>query len=248
MYVVKYIVCSEVRGTFESTTYVGVYPGVAVSTTDQDRASVDRAPLNRGGIVAAACALAAAEGVRAVTMRKVAASLGYEVMSLYNHVANKNDLLGLMADSAADDVVEPEPDVEPLAGVRAIAMSMRANLVEHHWAAELWLRHPPGPARTRVMEDLLRLLDQSPLSPAMAHSGFHAVSNHVVGYTLTAQGMAQADDLDEGTQRFLDQLSPEKHPFATAHIQQHLDGDTGPSFELVLDLILEGLVRFSDQP
>ncbi len=42
----------------------------------------------------------------------------------------------------------------------------------------------PGPARNRLMEDLLRLLDQSGLSPDLAHHGFHAVNNHVIGYTL----------------------------------------------------------------
>ena len=77
--------------------------------------------------------------------------------------------------------------------------------------------------------------------------GFHAVTNHVIGYTLREPEMALATvDLDDpmtAATEFLAGLSPEDHPYTVSHVRQHRDGDAGSSFELVLDLILDGLAR-----
>lgn len=210
-----------------------------------------REPLDRTAIVAAAVALADEEGVGSLTMRKLARRLGFEVMSLYNHVANKDEVLSLMVDAVADEIDDPAPDASSLAAVRDMAVSTRAALVRHPWAPELWQRHVPGPARTRQMESLLRVLHESGLNPEIAHHGFHAVNNHVLGYTLQELGMdLDTDDLDDpssAAHAYLAGLSPEAHPHTIAHVHQHLDGDTASSFELVLDLILDGLGRLDAQ-
>lgn len=206
-----------------------------------------REPLSRDRIVSAAMALADEEGVGALSMRNLARRLGYEVMSLYNHVANKGELLFLMVDAAAAEIDEPPPDAAPLAAVRAVAISTHDVLVRHRWAPDLWLRHLPGPARIRVMEDLLRLLDESGLSPELAHHGFHAVNNHVLGYTLQELGMTlDQDDAEAKAREFMAAMPAETYPYMVAHVRQHLEGDTGRSFELVLDLILDGLVRLDE--
>ena len=205
-----------------------------------------REPLHRAGIVAAAMALADEEGVGALSMRNLAGRLGYEVMSLYNHVANKDELLFLMVDAVAAEIDGPPPGAAPLAAVRAGAVSTHDVLVRHPWAPDLWQRHLPGPARNRLMEDLLGLLDQSGLSPDLAHHGFHAVNNHVLGYTLQQLGMALDDDSDAKAREYLAGIDTGDFPHMVAHVRQHLDGDTASSFELVLDLILDGLVRLND--
>ena len=206
-----------------------------------------RQPLRREGIVTAAIALADEHGVDGLTMRNLADRLGYKVMSLYNHVANKDELLGLMVDQVAGEVDRPDPQVVPLEAVRAIAVALRAALVRHPWAPSIWQRHLPGPARTAGMEDLLRILHESGLSPGVAHHGFHAVTNHVLGYTLQELEMsltaADPDDPMAEAKDYLSSLSPEAHPYTAAHVRQHLDGDTASRFELVLDFILDGLVR-----
>jgi len=200
-----------------------------------------RGPLTRETIVTAAVALADEGGVKGLTMRKLAQSVGYEVMSLYNHVANKGELLDLILDAASSEVVSPEESEEPMVAIRAIAMSLREALVNHPWAPALWLHHMPGPHRSRVMEDLLRALDRSDLPPDLAHHGFHAVTNHVVGYTIQQLDMAAIGDPEQVVADYLGSLSAEDHPLTIAHVHQHIDGDTSPSFELVLDLILDGL-------
>ncbi len=212
--------------------------------TDTD--STTRSPLTKDTIVTAAVTLADAEGVRGVTMRKLAHSMGYEVMSLYNHVANKGELLDLMVDSVATDVATPEPSTEPMAAVRGIAVALREALVLHPWAPELWLRQMPGPERSRVMEDLLRFLDASDLPPELAHHGFHAVNNHVIGYTIQQIAIDDITEPELTVESYLASLSEVEHRLTIAHVHQHLDGETSSSFELVLDLILDGLVGLAD--
>lgn len=211
------------------------------------RPSARRAPLSRAAIVATGVALADEHGVGALTMRSLAGRLGYEVMSLYNHVGNKDELLSLMVDSVAAEVGAPPPDAEALGAARAIAVANRDALVRHPWAPELWQRFVPGPARTDLMERLLGALAESGLSPDLAHHGFHAVNNHIIGYTLQEQQMVvgghDPDGPDDRAHEYLAGISPETHPHTVAHVRQHLDGDTSSSFELVLDLILNGLVR-----
>ena len=214
--------------------------------TDTDTAAdqtdpASRRPLSQAAIVEAAVALADAEGVKSLTMRKLASSIGYEVMSLYNHVANKNQLLDLMVDAVTAEVESPPESAEPMAAVRAIAMSWQRALASHPWAPQLCLTQMPGAERLRIMEDLLRFLDRSDLPAEQAHFGFHAVNNHVIGYTIQLVGMDAIADPEQTARDFLDSLAAEDHPFTVAHIHQHLDGHTAPSFELVLDLILDGL-------
>ncbi len=207
-----------------------------------------RAPLSRDAIVAAAIDVADADGISALSMRKLAAALGFEVMSLYNHVANKNELLTAMVDEVAADIVPlaaTDVDDDPVQGVRAVAMAMRTVLVRHRWASDLWLGHLPGAHRTAAMELLLERLAALDLSEEVAHVGFHAVNNHVLGYTIQAQAMdvgLGGDGADQRIQQYIDQLADANAPRMAAHVQQHLDGETGSSFEIVLDFILDGLV------
>lgn len=216
--------------------------------TESDHGIEDRStrpPLGRKAIVAAAVAIADEGGVTKLSMRNLARRLGYEVMSLYNHVANKNELLDLMIDEVAAGIAEPDA-TEPISAVRGLAVSTREALLRHPWAPGLWQRHLPGPHRIHTMETLLRLLAESGLSPHLAHVGFHAVSNHVLGHTLQQLELdLPTDDMETVAAPFLAGLSEQEHPHMIAHIHEHLAGHDGDSFELVLDLILDGLVRIN---
>lgn len=209
----------------------------------------DRAPLDAAHIVATAMTLADADGVESLTMRRLADELGYKVMALYRHVANKDELLRLMVDAIAGTIPTPDPAVAPLRGIREHAIATHDVFMRHPWVPTLWLRHVPGPHRQDHMEYLLAAFDRSGLPDDLAHHGFHAVNNHVLGYTLQAREMAAGLDdepMEEAASRFIASLDPTDHARTIAHVQQHLDGDTGASFELVLDLILDGLVRLAE--
>ena len=209
-----------------------------------DSGSARRAPLDTPTIVAAAVALADDEGVDALSMRRLADRLGFKVMALYHHVAHKDDLLGLMVDAVAGTIQIPDLSAPPVHRIRSLAVATREAFVRHPWVPMLWQRHLPGPERIDHMEALLLAFADSDLSPDLAHHGFHAVNNHVLGYTLQehTMGPSGSEDVSVVIEGFLSSLSPETHPHTIAHVQQHLDGDTERSFELVLDLILDGLL------
>ncbi len=183
-------------------------------------------------------------GVARLTMRGLASALDYEVMSLYNHVANKADLLAGMVDGVAQGIGVPDPSGEWVDELRRSCVSTHETLESHPWASSLWVSTMPGPARIAVMESWLQALHSSGLDEQSAHRGFHAVSNHVVGYALQeSNGLpVDAPDSTERAQGFLDGLDRAVYPRVIEHVQQHLDGDRiGGTFEFVLDLILAGL-------
>ena len=207
-----------------------------------------RVPLSKGRVLRAAVEYADRHGVEALTMRKLAAELGFGVMSLYNHVANKDEMLDGMVDLVAGDI-EPLPDDgDWKKALRASAISAHKVLLRHPWAGSLWTTRWPGPARLRHMESLLRGLSAGGLSSELVYHGYHAVSMHIVGFTLQEQSYQFADqDLEQLAATFLEQIPADDYPHLTEHVMQHLnDEDHGDEFGFVLDLILDGLERARD--
>lgn len=197
-------------------------------------------------IVAAGVELADDTGVGGLTMRRLAERLGFKAMALYNHITGKQELLALMVDAVAAEVEPPDSELDALDAIRAHALSTRAAFVRHPWVPQQWQRHLPGPARRDHMEAQLRTLAASGLSPDVAHLGFHAVNNHVLGYTLQELAM-EFDGSDpaanSAAEAFIASMSHDSHPYTIAHVREHLRGETSSSFAQVLDLILDGLVR-----
>ena len=222
-------------------TYI-VRRGSATLGTVSDRA--ERSPLTRDRVLDGAIAFADQHGLPALSMRKLASSLGFEVMALYNHVKNKPDLIRGMTDRIADEVVEPEGRPCPKAALREHAVSLRAVLEAHPWAAMCWVTTLPGPNRWRLMEwELQTVAAIDGLTDEQAHHAFHAVTNHVVGYVLQNAVMPfDRADLDEIADSIRAELDPIEHRHVLRHIGQHQEGEHGESFEHVLDLILDGLV------
>lgn len=212
--------------------------------------SKKREPLSASRIVAAGIELADQDGSTALTMRRLADHLGFKVMALYNHVANKDELLALMVDAVVGSIELPSQDQPAMGAIRAYTIAIRDAFVRHPWSPALWQRYLPGPNGIDHMEQLLAAFDRSGLPEDLAHHGYHAVLNHVLGYTLQEEAMqfVQEGDTAQATiERFLATVSTGAHPHTIAHVHQHLDGETASSFELVLDLILDGLVRLAER-
>jgi len=108
-------------------------------------ATADRLRLTRERVVAEALDLVDHHGVEALTMRRLGACLGVEAMSLYNHVASKDDLLEAVASHLLELVEVPDPP-EPdwRSQLRAIASNVRAVGLRHPRAFPLLVsqRHP----------------------------------------------------------------------------------------------------------
>src|SRR3954447_19923299 len=96
-----------------------------------------RAPLTRDRVLDAAILLADEGGLESLSMRKLAKSLGVEAMSLYNHVANKGDLVDGMVDVVIGEIELPPETDRWDAAIRAYAIATHDQLVRHRWAGAL---------------------------------------------------------------------------------------------------------------
>ncbi|WP_236047156.1 TetR/AcrR family transcriptional regulator [Streptacidiphilus fuscans] len=124
---------------------------------------------SRAAIAAAAIELADAEGLDAVSMRKVAAALGAGTMSLYNYVPKKEHLFDLMLDAATGEFALPDaPGGDPWADLRLLAHEELAAMRRHPWLAGLCLTRPSmGPNALRCTDFFLAALATSPVASAL---------------------------------------------------------------------------------
>src|ERR1700737_1523158 len=100
--------------------------------------------------VAAALAVADAEGLAAVSMRRVAGDLGSGTATLYRYITTRDELVDLMVDAAQGEDPLPESARDWRADLAAVAHALRATLLRHPWlAGELAGRPPPGPSSVR---------------------------------------------------------------------------------------------------
>ena len=116
---------------------------------------------SREQIAAAAIRIADAEGLDAVTMRRLAAEIGCGTMTLYRYVPTKDHLLDLMIDVTEGEVVFPDvPAGDWRAGLRAVAWMQRDRLLRHPWLASLEAGRPAfGPNSLRNLEQGFGMLD-----------------------------------------------------------------------------------------
>ena len=211
-----------------------------------------RTPLSRARILEQAIALADVGGVEALSMRKLAASLGFEVMSLYNHVANKDDLLDGMLDEIYGELPPIPDDVGWKQGVITLAVETHDLLLRHRWAAPLIPQRFPGPNRFGHAERLLELLTVGGFDDDLRDLGYHAVTLHIAGFTQQQLSYSMpAEDRDAGMARFHREVSEDRFPLMVDHVRYHEEhrGHTAErpdEFRFVLDLIVDGLERRRD--
>jgi len=101
-------------------------------------------------VLRAAIALADQSGIESLTMRRLGQELGVEAMSLYNHVANKDDILDGIVDLVLSDIDVPPTGTDWKAAMRQRSLSAHEILLAHSWAAMLIMsRFNVGPGMTR---------------------------------------------------------------------------------------------------
>jgi len=114
--------------------------------------TAERTHLNRDAVVAAALAIADSEGVDAVSMRRVASRLGVGAMTIYGHVRDKDELLGLMWDWVTAEQILAEVPADWRDALTALARSARQCVLRHHWMIGL---------RPRLGDNVLLHIEQS---------------------------------------------------------------------------------------
>jgi AcrR family transcriptional regulator len=211
-----------------------------------------RPPLSRDRILHAALELVDEQGLGALTMRKLGQQLGFEAMSLYNYVSNKEDVIDGMLELVLAETDLPNTADDWASTVRESAVSVHAALQRHRWAArELLAYGRVRPARLQYMESLLGQLREGGLPAETAYVAYHVLDAHIFGFSLwEGSHTFTEDEVAEMSAAFEDLITPERFPYLREHGQQHFD--EGPhhetnAFELGLDLIIDGLKKMQDR-
>ncbi|HET6987936.1 MAG TPA: TetR/AcrR family transcriptional regulator C-terminal domain-containing protein [Kribbella sp.] len=219
------------------------------------QASEPRTPLSRDRVLRAAVAIADADGIDAVTMRRIGDALGAEAMSLYYHVANKDALLDGIVElvmTEINDVVDriDLPAADWKAAMRRRVLSAREVMLRHPWAPRLFeTRTTMSPAVVLYHDRLVGLMHAGGFSYDLAHHALHALGSRALGFSQElfdpSAGAGAADD------RMLVDLA-DQLPNLTGMLSEiaHDDPDSTlgwcddqAEFEFALDLILDGLDR-----
>jgi len=220
-----------------------------MTTTSAPPAEI-RAPLSRERVLRAAIDLADEAGIDALSMRRLGQALGVEAMSLYNHVANKEDILNGIVDLVVSDFELPSAGADWKAALRRTAISAHDVLVRHPWAASLMLAPSrTSSARLRYMEGILGTLREGGFSAQMTHHAYHALDSHISGFTLwEVHFQMDPEEFDDLASDFMSRVQAGEYPYLLEHAGVHMEKeeqkpDDEGEFAFGLDLILDSLER-----
>jgi AcrR family transcriptional regulator len=212
-----------------------------------------RRSLDREDVVEAAVRVLDAEGLDAVTVRRVALELGVGAASLYAYVDSKDALLDLVVDHVIGETdLTGYPDDRPWQEqTRSLITAMRDALAAHGDVARWTLgRIPSGPNALRVMDTGLGILRRSGLSDQVV-----AYAADLIGLMVGASAYEQGLHLQSGAgfdeliryvedfRRYLQALPPERFPnmVELAEPLTHVSPDKDERFEFMLDVLIAGL-------
>jgi AcrR family transcriptional regulator len=216
-----------------------------------------RDPISREAIVTTAIQLLDAEGLGALSMRRIAGQLGTGAASLYWHVGSKDGLLDLVFDKIVGEVTVPDPDPPRWREqVREIARAQRAVSLRHPYAVQLSIgRIPMGPNALRYSERTLAILRAGGLPPRLAVQGSHLLIATVNGFTLDETGVGGPDPAlarpasapaADAASRYLAALPPQRFPNLVALSNEFSYADPDERFELLVDIFVDGLARLAE--
>ena len=207
-----------------------------------------RTALSRVLVVRQAVALAAKGGFDSLSMRKLAEELDTAPMSLYRHVANKEDLLDGMVDVVFGEMYPPAIGGDWKSELRKRALSARAALQRHPWAIGLMeTRMHPGPASAVHHNATMGCLREAGFEFRDAVHAYNLLDSYTYGFALqestipfeTPEESAAMAEITVGEQGA-------DYPYlAEVVVEFGKRGyDYDEEFEFGLELILDGLDRF----
>jgi AcrR family transcriptional regulator len=207
-------------------------------------------------VLQAAVDVADKGGIESLTMRRLAEELGAEAMSLYYHVANKQEVLDGVVDVIAgeiNDVVNqidmPSKGADWKQAIRRRILSAREVLLRHPWApAVIETRTNTSPAVVRYFDGLVGLMRDGGFSYDVAHHALHALGSRALGFTQELFDPGEGVP-DEAATAMLEAMA-DQLPHLVGMLREIVHDDPGSTlgwcddqteFEFGLDLILDGL-------
>jgi AcrR family transcriptional regulator len=224
--------------------------------TQAEPTSEPRIPLSRERVLRAAVKVADEGGIESLTMRRLAEELGAEAMSLYYHVAKKEDVLDGIVDVIAreiNDVVDridvPSTGADWKTAMRQRILSAREVFLRHRWAPGVFeTRTNTSPAVLQYYDAVLGLMRDGGFSYDLAHHALHALGSRALGFTQELFEPGGGADGEEAAAAPEDMADQFPHLVAMMVEVAHDDPDSTLGwcddqfeFEFGLDLILDGL-------
>ncbi|MEU4823177.1 TetR/AcrR family transcriptional regulator C-terminal domain-containing protein [Actinomadura sp. NPDC023710] len=223
------------------------------------KAAPARQPLTQELVVDTAIRVLDAEGLEAVTMRRVAQELGTGPASLYAHVSSKEELRELMLDRVAAEIRLPVPDPERWQEqLKELAREIRRVYTSHRDIAVVSMALiPTGP----------HLLDVAEAQLALMHAG--GVPKRIAGLAVSTLGMFLDADAIEDTlhhaktpagagdpwtyfQEYLNQireyfaaLPKDRYPTVSGMVDELTAEDGDGRFEFGLDMLVRGIASYA---
>jgi AcrR family transcriptional regulator len=216
-----------------------------------------RSRVTTGAVVDAACALADAEGLAAVTVRRLGDALGISTMSVYTHVNGRDDLLVLMADVAAARMPLPaHGDAGWRTRVRRVADANLALHLEHPWLLEIEDdRTAFGPGTIAKYDHELHALDPLHLGDVARDAALTLVLDFVRGVARARRRDPRADEMSRVWARWAGRLAEylgDDHPLAqrvggAAGEEMNAPFSPAHAWEFGMARVLDGLARAADE-
>jgi AcrR family transcriptional regulator len=215
-------------------------------------------PLTQAQIVQAALRIVRTEGVDGVSMRRLASEFGTGPSSLYAHVTNKDELLQLMFDEVCGLIEVPELDPPRWKEqIRELARAGHRALLDHYDLARASLATiPTGPNALRVSNAMMGMMLAGGVPPRIAAWAMDRIFLY-----LTADAYEAAlwrTEENEGTDKeafvaqlnedlavFFEQVDPDLYPYIREHARAMVGGVTTERFELGLELLVDGLDKYT---
>jgi AcrR family transcriptional regulator len=187
-------------------------------------------------------------GLESLTMRKLGEAVGVEAMSLYNHVANKEDLVDGMVDAVFGEFFLPGRDSGWMPAMRSRAASMRDILSRHRWAVGLMeSRRRPGPMNLRHHDAVLTNLRAAGFSIEMAAHAYSLLDSYIYGFAQTHMSLPfdDAEGISAIGEAMLADFPVDLYPGLAEMITHAMSPgyDHELEFGYGLDLVLEGIAQ-----
>ncbi len=210
-----------------------------------------RESLNRDRVLQAALKLADSGGFNSLSMRKIAAELGVEAMSLYNHVSNKEDVVDGLVDIVFAEIEVAEPGTTDWrTAMRERASSVRAALNRHRWAVGMMEgRMNPGPANIQHHNAVMGCLREDGFEFRDAVHAYSVLDAYTYGFALQERGLPfdapeETADVMRQQRENVPQMDDYPYLMEVAAELENAGYDYETEFYFGLDLILDGIERY----
>ena len=211
-----------------------------------ERSAIGRpAQWSRAQITGIALRVADAEGLEAVSMRRVAAELGTGAASLYRYVENREDLLDLMTDATGAEFDPAPPTGDWLGDLVAFGEQLRTIFSRHRWLAGLTMTRPViGPNGVAMIEHFLTLLREHPAGMAAKMEAFGMLNGITAAFALQDQAdpALQARNFAYLGHALMSGAHPRLAAFLTPQAQLPSPGELAGQYPALIARVLTALL------